>query len=407
MEVNADGTKTMLTGGTKTVYSWDTDKGRMSQKTETVKSHSEVLKNPLGDFDEHLTLVDEMMQSLDTLIEDEGERKRCYDFLNKLKEDIQQAKEMNYESRVGFLRKIVGDIEENLGTQAIKVKLEKVHGFVQSRIENPFISGLIDKMDKSKYGSDIDKKLEMLEGIKSELDIYQENQSKYEPATQDFLNSLRFFIDSAQRSQYALQQWEKFAVPDTHEVSPFSKSTYHVFVQIEDESIIAESSAALAGKHFTNSTLIQMDKEGNYRVVHGLSLSEIPEASDIKLVFNGHGDDKGLERTTADRTYRDIVNDIVTLREDLPKNSNIEKVSMVGCSLGSDFSKNTLIGLKENGIETKVSSRLYDVSIDDQSGRRFTDNAYHLEEGKVLWGYKEGKVSRLDPYSDERYHVVI
>jgi hypothetical protein len=45
----------------------------------------------LGDFDEHLTLVDEMMQSLDTLIEDEGERKRCYDFLNKLKEDIQQA----------------------------------------------------------------------------------------------------------------------------------------------------------------------------------------------------------------------------------------------------------------------------------------------------------------------------
>jgi hypothetical protein len=35
---------------------------------------------------------------------------------------------MNYESRVGFLRKIVGDIEENLGTQAIKVKLEKVHG---------------------------------------------------------------------------------------------------------------------------------------------------------------------------------------------------------------------------------------------------------------------------------------
>jgi hypothetical protein len=40
--------------------------------------------------------------------------------------------------------------------------------------------------------------------------------------------------------------------------------------------------------------------------VHGLSLSEIPEASDIKLVFNGHGDDKGLERTTADRTYRDI-----------------------------------------------------------------------------------------------------
>jgi hypothetical protein len=38
IEVNADGTKTMKTGGTKTVYSWDTDKGGMSQKAETVKS---------------------------------------------------------------------------------------------------------------------------------------------------------------------------------------------------------------------------------------------------------------------------------------------------------------------------------------------------------------------------------
>jgi predicted ATPase len=56
-----------------------------------------------------------------------------------------------------------------------------------------------------------------------------------------------------------------------------------------------------------------------------------------------------VKRTTADRTYRDIVNDIVTLREDLPKNSNIEKVSMVGCSLGSDFSKNTL-NLNQRGI---------------------------------------------------------
>jgi hypothetical protein len=39
IEVNSDGTKTMLTGGIKTVYSWDVDKGGMSQKTETAKNH--------------------------------------------------------------------------------------------------------------------------------------------------------------------------------------------------------------------------------------------------------------------------------------------------------------------------------------------------------------------------------
>jgi hypothetical protein len=53
----------------------------------------------------------------------------CYDFLNKLKEDIQQVREMNYESSVEFLREIARDIEENLGTQAIKVKLEKAFQF--------------------------------------------------------------------------------------------------------------------------------------------------------------------------------------------------------------------------------------------------------------------------------------
>jgi hypothetical protein len=68
----------------------------------TVKNYSEALKNPLDDFDDHLPLMDEMMQSLDTLIEDEGERKKCYDFLNKLKEDIQQVREMNYESSVAL-----------------------------------------------------------------------------------------------------------------------------------------------------------------------------------------------------------------------------------------------------------------------------------------------------------------
>jgi hypothetical protein len=45
-------------------------KGEITQKTETVKNYSEALKNPLDDFDDHLPLMDEMMQSLDTLIED-------------------------------------------------------------------------------------------------------------------------------------------------------------------------------------------------------------------------------------------------------------------------------------------------------------------------------------------------
>jgi hypothetical protein len=38
IEVNADGTKTMLTGGTKTVYSWDTDKGGIVSIVQDTKA---------------------------------------------------------------------------------------------------------------------------------------------------------------------------------------------------------------------------------------------------------------------------------------------------------------------------------------------------------------------------------
>jgi hypothetical protein len=44
------GTKTMTTDGTKTIYSWDNDKGEIAQKTETVKRYSDSLENPLSDL---------------------------------------------------------------------------------------------------------------------------------------------------------------------------------------------------------------------------------------------------------------------------------------------------------------------------------------------------------------------
>jgi hypothetical protein len=47
VQVNDDGIKTMTTDGTKTIYSWDNNKGEIAQKTETVKRYSDVLENPL------------------------------------------------------------------------------------------------------------------------------------------------------------------------------------------------------------------------------------------------------------------------------------------------------------------------------------------------------------------------
>jgi hypothetical protein len=64
---------------------------------------------------------------------------------------------------------------------------------------------------------------------------------------------------------------------------------------------------------------------------------------------------------------------------------------MKGCYSGADFSRDIAMGLKLRNIETtKVSSRL-GVSKIEQSGRVMVDNRYHLDEGKVVWGYKDGE----------------
>jgi hypothetical protein len=41
---------------------------------------------------------------------------------------------------------------------------------------------------------------------------------------------------------------------------------------LQDDPDIVDNSADIAGKHFNNTTLIQMDKGGGYRIVHGPKL---------------------------------------------------------------------------------------------------------------------------------------
>jgi hypothetical protein len=59
---------------------------------------------------------------------------------------------------------------------------------------------------------------------------------------------------------------------------------------------------------------------------------------------------------------------------------------MKGCNPGADFSKDVAMGLKERNIETKVSSRLGQLQT-GPTGRSRVNNRYHLDEGKVVWGY--------------------
>jgi hypothetical protein len=55
--------------------------------------------------------------------------------------------------------------------------------------------------------------------------------------------------------------------------------------------------------------------------------------------------------------------------------------------------------LKARNIETKVSSKL-GLSKTESDGRNTVNDRYHLDEGKVVWGYKDGELTQFDPYTD-------
>jgi hypothetical protein len=79
---------------------------------------------------------------------------------------------------------------------------------------------------------------------------------------------------------------------------------------------------------------------------------------------------------------------------------------MKGCNPGADFSRDVAMELKARNIETKVSSRLGS-SRTESAGRNTVNNRYHLDEGKVVWAYKDGELTQLDPYTDDNYHLVV
>jgi hypothetical protein len=95
---------------------------------------------------------------------------------------------------------------------------------------------------------------------------------------------LLIVVNGITEYQQALSAWEKRTVVNPLEVSLGPRDTHYVVVQLEDEPTIVESSAYIASKHFKNSTLIQMDENGDYQIVHGSKLHEI-KADNIKILF--------------------------------------------------------------------------------------------------------------------------
>ncbi|CAB5497556.1 C80 family cysteine peptidase, partial [Bathymodiolus thermophilus thioautotrophic gill symbiont] len=463
VQVNKEGTKTMTTGGSKTIYSWNEEvEGNIKERTETVKSHSDDLENPLGKFDDEIKAIEVLLKKESI---DEDAKEVLTDALEEYKRARKEFTMDRYESGIVMVQSAASKLQDLKECQDVEIKkqLDRILDFTHAQISavdswereqlssgvNKFLSAARNEMKGWHFSQAITRykrflqyqenhprkeanlqKMEeqqdkLLKGIKETawymLDkvdhaLTQENLEieKIEPLEgliRFLKNHLDFFDDDMQDAikttnssiaQARLQTWGQDKIVDSYEAPPIGYDA-RVIVQLEDDRVVAESVASLAGKHFKQSTLIQMNRDGSYRTIHGPKLEDIK--GNVKVVFDGHGDRHN--KTMGGRSADDIVEHVILLRGKLTGGATIATVAIKGCDAGPDYGKDVLIGLNENNLRPRVTSR-NSVAKTGNSGRQSIGGLYHFDENKTAWQYDENnKIVTVAPYSDEQYHMTV
>ncbi|WP_217511110.1 MARTX multifunctional-autoprocessing repeats-in-toxin holotoxin RtxA [Vibrio metschnikovii] len=175
--------------------------------------------------------------------------------------------------------------------------------------------------------------------------------------------------------------WDPITVTPTTEGGE-TRFDGQVIVQMENDSVAAKAAANLAGKHPESSVVVQLDLDGNYRVVYG-----DPSKLDGKLRWQlvGHGRDHSEHNNThlsgysADELAVKLAKFQQTFNQAENVSSKPEHISIVGCSLVSNdkqkgFGHQFINAMDANGLHVDVSVRSSDIAV-DEAGRKHTKNA--------------------------------
>ncbi|EKF9985517.1 MARTX multifunctional-autoprocessing repeats-in-toxin holotoxin RtxA [Vibrio cholerae] len=155
-----------------------------------------------------------------------------------------------------------------------------------------------------------------------------------------------------------------------------------IIVQMENDDVVAKAAANLAGKHPESSVVVQLDSDGNYRVVYG-----DPSKLDGKLRWQlvGHGRDHSESNNTRLSGYSadELAVKLVKFQQSFNQAENInnkpDHISIVGCSLVSDdkqkgFGYQFINAMDANGLRVDVSVRSSELAV-DEAGRKHTKDA--------------------------------
>lgn len=155
-----------------------------------------------------------------------------------------------------------------------------------------------------------------------------------------------------------------------------------IIVQMENDDVVAKAAANLAGKHPESSVVVQLDSDGNYRVVYG-----DPSKLDGKLRWQlvGHGRDHSESNNTRLSGYSadELAVKLTKFQQSFNQAENInnkpDHISIVGCSLVSDdkqkgFGHQFINAMDANGLRVDVSVRSSELAV-DEAGRKHTKDA--------------------------------
>ncbi|EPF7649698.1 MARTX multifunctional-autoprocessing repeats-in-toxin holotoxin RtxA [Vibrio vulnificus] len=221
------------------------------------------------------------------------------------------------------------------------------------------------------------------------------------------------FKDSLSGANTALHNqnvndWERVVVNPTADGGE-SRFDGQIIVQMENDDVVAKAAANLAGKHPESSVVVQIDSDGNYRVVYG-----DPSKLDGKLRWQlvGHGRDDSESNNTRLSGYSadELAVKLAKFQQSFNQSENInnkpDHISIVGCSLVSDdkqkgFGHQFINAMDANGLRVDVSVRSSELAV-DEAGRKHTKDAngdwvQKAENNKVSLSWDEqGEVVAKD-----------
>ncbi|ENI8055293.1 MARTX multifunctional-autoprocessing repeats-in-toxin holotoxin RtxA [Vibrio vulnificus] len=197
-----------------------------------------------------------------------------------------------------------------------------------------------------------------------------------------------------------VNDWERVVVTPTVDGGE-TRFDGQIIVQMENDAVAAKAAANLAGKHPESSVVVQLDSDGNYRVVYG-----DPSKLDGKLRWQlvGHGRDDSESNNTRLSGYSadELAVKLAKFQQSFNQAENVsskpDHISIVGCSLVSDdkqkgFGHQFINAMDANGLRLDVSVRSSELAV-DETGRKHTKDAngnwvQKAESNKVSLSWNE------------------